>query len=251
VSYVIVDGDDQEKVVLSSGEVLYRDTSIVDDGIGSSSIDDLYSEDDEPTQLIYDTPDIWNPIGNVVAGGTALDDRLFEEEFLEDPWLGALDMSSWNSLVSLPKGVQTGKVARSLWREHIQHNFVSRNRVEKPPLLSTLPRSEPASVPVTTSSDTSTAAPALDTPASSTPTTSATVAATVFVVEGTSTLTMPNYSTATSTVTDTITSIIAATTTSTAFPSASGLVDSPTHDTVGFIGIFFRLAYWLILQHSN
>jgi hypothetical protein len=240
-SYVNIDNDYQAKAVLSSGEVLYRDTSIVDDGIGSSSIDDLYSEDDEPTQVTYDAPDVWNPLGNLVSGSAASDDQLFEVENLEDPWMDALDMSSWNNLASLPiqKGVENGKVARSLWREHIRRNFASRHRVEKPPLLSILPRLASASVPLATSSDISTAAPALDTPASSSSTASA---ATVFVVEGTSTLTMPNYNTATSTVTYTTTNTVAATTTSAVSPSASELVDSPAHDAVGFIGIFFRLA---------
>lgn len=243
-SYVDVDGAYQTKAVLSSGEVLYRDASIVDAGIGSSSIDDLYSEDDEPTQVTYDTPDIWNPVGNLVSGSAASDDRLFELEILEDPWLTSLEMISWDSLASVPiqKGVKNGKVARSLWREHIRRNFASHNHVEKPPLPSTFPRLVSASVPIATSSDTSTAAAALDTPTSSSSTASATVAATVFVVEGTSTLTMPNYSTATSTVTYTATNIIAATTSSAVSPSASGLIDLPAYGAVGFIGIFFRLA---------
>lgn len=88
--------------MLSSGEVFYRDVSTVDEDIASSSINDLYSEDDEPTELVYSMPNTWNPLNNISPGGMIDTNELGGVSGLGDSWLSMLATSPFDILGSIP-----------------------------------------------------------------------------------------------------------------------------------------------------
>jgi hypothetical protein len=60
--------------VMSNAEVFYRGENGSNAGGGgdfeSASIDDIYSEDDEPGRMAYETSNEWDPVGNILLNGT-------------------------------------------------------------------------------------------------------------------------------------------------------------------------------------